>query len=241
MIKKKYILILLLIAYSFAGYSQDVSGETKTVDYSVPQEYEIAEINVTGTKFLDGNTLVSLTGLRIGDRIRIPGDDISNAIKKLWKHGLVGDVKVLLEKVEDGKAYINVHLTERPRLSKSTFTGISRTQQTELSELISLYRGKVLTDAIIKNTENNVKNHFVDKGFLNVQVDLKQVPDTLLTNHVKLLIHVKKNAKVKIDRIYFEGAAQVSEGSMKGKMKNTKERVRFTLFHDFVKVVYLFR
>lgn len=237
----RYILILLLTAYSFAGFSQDKPGKQAIIDYSTPQEYEIAEINVTGTKFLDGNTLVSLTGLRIGDRIRIPGDDISNAIKKLWKHGLVGDVQILIEKIEDGKAYLNVHLTERPRLSKSTFTGISRTQITDLSDIVALYRGKVLTDAIIKNTENNVKKHFVDKGFLNVEVDLKQVPDTLLTNHVKLLVHVKKNAKVKIDRIYFDGAAEVSEMTMKGKMKNTKERVRFTLFHDFVSQIFLIK
>ena len=65
---------------------------------SLNQEYEIANIKVVGTTYLDGNTLVSLTSLKVGDRIKIPGDDISNAIKKLWKHGLVGDVKILIEK-----------------------------------------------------------------------------------------------------------------------------------------------
>ena len=229
----KYLLILLFTAFSFAGFSQD-----QTVDYGRPQEYEIAEINVTGTKFLDGNTLVSLTGLRIGDRIRIPGDDLSNAIKKLWKHGLVGDVKIFLEKIEDGKAYINVQLTERPRLSKSTFTGVSKSQTTDLSETVALYRGKVLTDAILKNTENNVKKHFIDKGFLNVEVNIEQVPDTILSNHVQLKIGIKKNAKVKIDRIYFKGAHEVSELALKGKMKNTKERIRFTLFHDVVSRIF---
>jgi outer membrane protein insertion porin family len=233
MSSKIYLLFLLLSAFSLTGVAQD-----KLVDYARPQEFEIAEINVTGTKYLDGNTLVSLTGLRIGDRIRIPGDDLSNAIKKLWKHGLVGDVKIFLDKVEDGKAYLSVQLTERPRLSKSTFSGVSPSQTTELSETVSLYRGKVLTDAILKNTENNVKKHFIDKGFLNVEVEIEQLPDTLLSNHVQLKIHIKKNAKVKIDRIYFKGAVEVSESAMKRKMKNTKERVRFTLFHDVVSRIF---
>ena len=226
--------ILFFVLLSITAMAQT----TPPVDYGRPQELEIAEINVTGTKYLDGNTLVSLTGLRIGDRIRIPGEDLSNAIKKLWKHGLVGDVQIYLDRVEDGKAYINIELKERPRLSRSSFTGVNRTQETDLSEIISLYRGKILTDAILKNTENNIKQHFIDKGYLNVEVEMTQVPDTLLSNNVQLKVHVKKNAKVKIDRIYFEGANEISEATMKRKMKNTKERVRFTLFHDVVNRIF---
>ncbi len=217
--------------------SRAQTAQTQTssgLDYSRPQEYEIANIKVTGTTYLDGNTLVSLTSLKVGDRIKIPGDDISNAIKKLWKHGLVGDVKILIEKIETGKVYLIVELTERPRLSKVSFEGVSKTQKTDLKELVAPYRGKVLTDAMVNITRNNVKKHYVDKGFLNCEVDVIKEKDTLLSNHVRLKIKINKNPKVKIDRIYIDGVEEISLGKIKGKMKNTKERVKLSLFKDIV-------
>ena len=234
------LIILILIVSSAIGQIRRsrtqpaVTPSASGIDYSRPQEYEIANIKVVGTTFLDGNTLVSLTSLKVGDRIKIPGDDISNAIKKLWKHGLVGDVKILIEKIETGKVYLIVELTERPRLSKFAFEGVSKAQKTDLKELVAPYRGKVLTDAMVNITHNNVVKHYVDKGFLNCKVDITKEKDTLLSNHVRLKIKIQKNPKVKIDRIYIEGAEEVSLGKIKGKMKNTKERVKLSLFKDIV-------
>ena len=236
---KIFSVVVIVLVYSSA-FSQIRKGRTQLIepisssglDYSKPQEYEIANIKVEGTTFLDGNTLLSLTRLRVGDRIKVPGDDISNAIKKLWKHGLVGDVKILIEKIETGKIYLLVKLTERPRLSKVDFEGITKSQKTELKDLVDQYKGKVLTDAMINITQNNVKAHYVEKGFLNCEVSTTQEKDTLLNNHVKLLIKIDKNPKVKIDRIYIEGADEISLSKIKAKMKNTKEHVKFTLFKD---------
>jgi len=231
-------IILILFVSSTIGQirrnrvQQAETNSTLGLDYSRPQEYEIANIKVTGTNYLDGNTLVSLTNLKVGDRIKIPGEDISNAIKKLWKHGLVGDVKILIEKIETGKVYLIVELTERPRLSKFSFEGISKSQKGNLKELVAPYRGKVLTDAMVNITKNNVRKHYVDKGFLNCEVDIIKEKDTLLSNHVRLKIKIQKNPKVKIDRVYIDGAEEVGLGKIKGKMKNTKERVRLSLFKD---------
>lgn len=225
---KQIILLLLYVLLGAVAWGQDKS----VIHYDRPQEYEIADIKVRGTKYLDGNALISLTGLKVGDRIRIPGEDISGAIKKLWKHGLVGNVRIIEEKVENGKVYLVIELRERPRMSKFDFSGVNRAQKTELTDAISLYRGKVLTDAILKNTENTVKEHFVQKGYLNTEVNIEQYPDTLLANHVRLKINVKKNAKVKIDRIDIDGADEVSARMLKRKMKNTKEHLRFDIVND---------
>ncbi len=237
---KKVILSLILftiVVLSATGQirrtrSQQPAATKSGIDYSRPQEYEIANIKVTGTTYLDGNTLVSLTSLKVGDRIKIPGDDISNAIKKLWKHGLVGDVKILIEKIETGKVYLIVELTERPRLSKFSFEGVAKAQKADLKELIAPYRGKVLTDAMVNIAKNNVRKHYVDKGFLNCEVFITKEKDTLLSNHVRLNIKIEKNPKVKIDRIYIDGVEDIGLGKIKGKMKNTKERVRLSLFKD---------
>lgn len=232
------LIIFILAVTSTIGQIRKSRVQTETnksssgLDYSRPQEYEIANIKVTGTTYLDGNTLVSLTSLKVGDRIKIPGDDISNAIKKLWKHGLVGDVRILIEKIETGKVYLIVELIERPRLSKFYFEGVSNSQKTDLKELVAPFRGKVLTDAMVNITRNNVRKHYVDKGFLNCEVDITKEKDTLLSNHVRLKIKITKNPKVKIDRIYIDGAEDIKLGKIKGKMRNTKERLKFSLFKD---------
>ena len=228
-LKLLFLSLVLILAMANPLYAQD-----NRLEYSRVTEYEIGGIRIEGTQYLDGNALVSLTGLKVGDRVKVPGDDLSNAIKKIWKHGLVADASIYQEKIEDGKIYLVVSLRERPRMSRFEFTGINKTQKSDLSESLSLFRGKVLTDAILKSTENTVREHFIDKGFYNVEVDISQKPDTILSNHVRLDIKVKKNAKVKIDRINIIGADLITEQKMKRKMKNTKERVRFSLFDDIL-------
>lgn len=231
MSRARIVFLFGLLIISLATQAQE---EVKPLDYGKINEYEIGGIRIEGTKYLDGNALISLTALKVGDRIKVPGDAISKAIKKLWKHGLVADASIYQEKIEDGKIYLVILLKERPRMSKFEFTGVSKTQKTDLTDALALYRGKVLTDAILKNTENTVKQHFIEKGFFNAEVQIEQVPDTILTNHVKLAIKVNKKAKVKIDRINIVGADLITEQKMKRKMKNTKERVRLSLLDDIL-------
>lgn len=226
-------LVFLSMVLTYLSVSHTLAQQ-ENIEYSRITEYEIGGLRIEGTEFLDPNALLSLTGLKVGDRVKVPGDDLSNAIKKIWKHGLVADASIYQEKIEDGKIYLVIELRERPRMSRFEFSGITKTQQTDLSETLALFRGKVLTDAILKNTENTVRNHFVEKGFYNTEVNIRQVEDTILSNHVKVLINVKKNAKVKIDRININGADLVTEQKMKRKMKNTKERVRFSLADDIM-------
>ena len=157
-----------LQVYSQIGVGVGVGRDDKPgVSYSTPQEYEVGEITVTGAEFLDINALISLTGLRLGDRIRIPGEDITNAIKKLYAQGIIEDVKIYLTKVEDGKAFLNVEVKERPRLRDVKFKGVNKTQQGEVSEIIDAIRGKVVTEAMVKNTELGIRNHFRSKVYLN--------------------------------------------------------------------------
>ena len=125
------------------------------LNYTNPKEYIIGGIDVTGLNVLDKNALVSLTGLRVGDKVKIPGDRISTAIRKLWKHGLVGDVAVAVDRIEGDNVFLIIQLTERPRLSEFYFTGISKSRQTALKEEIKLIRGKIVNDAMIRNTETS--------------------------------------------------------------------------------------
>jgi outer membrane protein insertion porin family len=225
------VLLFVMLMFSLAAQAQD---DPNIINYQNIKEYEIGGIRIEGTKYLFGDALISLTGLKVGDRIKIPGDAISQAIKKLWKHGLVADASIYNEKIEDGKVYLVILLKERPRMSKFDFTGVNKVQTTDLNEALTLNRGKVLTDAILKNTEKTVKNYFVEKGYFNTEVVINQSPDTILTNHVKLEIKVNKKAKVKVDRLNIIGADLITHQKMKGRMKNTKERVRLSFFDDIL-------
>ena len=175
-------MLISWVANAQIGVNLGGSNPDPSVSYSNPVEYELAEISVSGTEFLDNNALISLSGLKIGDRIEVPGDDITNALKKLYGQGIIEDIKIYLTKVEDGKAYLNLEVKERPRMRTVQFKGINKSQQGELSDLIDLIRGKVVTEALIKNTELGVRSHFVEKGYLNTEVTIEQVQDTVLRN-----------------------------------------------------------
>ena len=239
--KGKLILFLLVITnwVSNAQIGVQLGNDPgPSVSYSNPVEYELAEISVSGTEFLDNNALISLSGLKIGDRIEVPGSDITNALKKLYGQGIIEDIKIYLSKVEDGKAYLNLEVKERPRMRTVQFKGINKSQQGELSDLIDPIRGKVVTEALVKNTELGIRTHFVEKGYLNTEVTIEQVKDTVLRNSVSLLVNVDRKSKVKINKIYINGNDNITDSKLKKKMKSTNEHIRFNLFEDWAKRLF---
>jgi outer membrane protein insertion porin family len=211
------------------------------LNYAAPQEFTIAGIEVTGLSLLDKSAMVSLTGLKIGDKIKIPGDGISGAIRKLWKHGLIGDATISVQKIEGDQVFLVIALTERPRLNDFYFTGISKGRQSSLKEDLKLIRGKIVNDATIRNTELSVKKHFVKKGFLNTIVKVYPESDTLTRGNVRLRIDVDLKSKVKINAIHIEGNHDVADGKLKKKLKKTHERPRFALHRALLAEAFTFR
>jgi outer membrane protein insertion porin family len=221
--------------------AQERPADSGTLNYANPTEYIIAGIDVTGLQVLDKNAIISLTGLRIGDKVKIPGDAISNGVRKLWKHGLVGDVSIEVERIEGLNVHLLIRLAERPRLSDFYFVGISKGRQSSLKEDMTLIKGKIVNDAMIRNTELTVKKHFVKKGFLNTQVKIAQVADTLNRGNIRLRIDIDLKQKVKIHEIAFEGNNNISSSTLKHKMKKTHEYPRFTLHREILGYVMSFR
>ena len=189
-----------------------------------PKKYELGGITVSGARYLDPSTLISLTGLRVGDPVNIPGEEIGKSIRKLWAQGILGDVSVSIARIEGNKIFLDYNLKERPRLSKFTFTGIRKGQSEELTKKITLIRGKVVTDALLNNTRSQVRKFFVNKGFLDTKVNIVQVADSSLSNSVALRIEVDKGAKVRIHDIAFEGNTAFKDAKLRSKLKNTKQR-----------------
>jgi len=231
------ILVLGILIYPALGqvrFGNTFSGENDQIqiNYTNPQQFEIKEIRIIGTEFLDENALISLSGLKVGDKVKIPGEDITNALKKLWAQGIISDVNVEALKAGEGKVSITINLRERPRLSRINYEGVNKTHKNDLDEQIKLIRGRVLTDAIKKNTELTVLKHFREKGYLNTTIKMVQVPDTLVSNSVQLKIIVDKKNKVRINSISFEGNENIKDAKLKKKMKSTGEKPRFTIIKD---------
>jgi len=197
------------------------------LNYANPGEYEIAEIRVEGADNLDENALISISGLKVGDKITIPGDDISNAIRKLWKQGLIEDISIGVEKIDLDKVYLVINLSELPRLTRFTFNGINSTQESDLKDLIEDKIGRIITPAVRKNIELSVRNYFNEKGYLNAEIQVNTVSDSLISNGSRLTIDVKKNSKVRINRIRIIGNEDIADSKLKKKLKKTNEFPRF--------------
>ena len=114
--------LTLLFLTLFLGINI-AKSQTNIADYANPQDYVIGGITISGTKYLDKNTLISISGLNLGETISVPGEDISLSIKKLWKQALFSDVSISITKIEDGKIFLDIYLKEHPKLSKFNFKG----------------------------------------------------------------------------------------------------------------------
>ncbi len=205
-LKNVIILITLFLFYSFKLFSQFSSfSEISSIDYSGPKTYEIGGITISGVKYLDHNVLVHLSGLHIGDTILVPGEEITMAIEKLWKQGLFSDVKISATKIMADKIFLDIYLQERPRLSKFSFSGIKKSEADDLRETIKLVKGNQVTENLLITTTNTIKQYFIDKGFLNTEVNITQKDDSLLINNVILNILINKKNKIKINTITFKG------------------------------------
>ena len=229
-------IFIFLFLLSVKSYSQLIFGKNRKkstaaieINYASPRELEIADIEIRGLQFLDNNALTSLSGLKIGDKIKIPGDEISLAIKKLWNQGIIGNISIFASKIEGDQVWLVIELSERPRLVKYEFEGVSKSHRTEIEDELELTKGKIITDVVIKNTELAVRKFYEAKGFFNADVTLSQRIDTVLRNSAILTIEVEKGRKVKIYDINFYGNKSFSDTKLRSKFKKTGETPRFSL------------
>ncbi len=199
------------------------------LDVNNPKQYVIADITVSGIKYLNPEQILSFTGLVKGDTITLPSEDISFALKKLWAQRFFSDVGISATKVVGDKIYLNINLVERPRVSTWDFKGVKKGEKKDLQEKLRLRRGGELSDYIIKTSTDMIKEFLAEKGYRNAEVNILQENDTLVPNAVKVTFDVKKNDKVKIKKISFFGNENVSGSKLRRKMKNKDARL-FNLF-----------
>jgi outer membrane protein insertion porin family len=219
---KKVILLLSIILSINPLLAQNKTGDI--IDYTKPGEYYIGGITVSGVQYLDNNVLIMLSGLSVGQKIRIPGDQITDAIKKLWKQGLFERIDIKYTHIQGDRIFIEINLSEQPKLSKFSIRGVRKSESDDLREQIGLVKGDAVNENVVMRTKNRVNKYFIDKGFLNVNTYISRVQDTSANNRVILNIKVDKGEKVKILNIYVNGNNDLLDKEIKRKLKNTKEK-----------------
>jgi len=209
----------LITAISFA---QDI-------DYTNPQQYEIGGISVKGTEHLDKKVLISLSGLRVGDVVTIPGQEISSAVKNLWQQKLFTDVSIEIERVLGTTIFLAINLKELPRLSKYSITGVKNTEVEDIRKILNLRSGSIFTESDKLNVENKIKGYYIKKGFYNTTVETIEFVDDIINNSITVDIEVDKGSKVKINNIDIIGNKSFSEKKVEKQLKKTREKVKFEL------------
>ncbi len=231
---KHQLIALILLSISFLPQlnAQLSLGSSSTgVRYDSPQEYEIGGITVSGVLYLDQQVLINISGLAVGEKITVPGDQVSDAVKKLWNQGLFSDVSISATKIIGNTIFLNIDLKERPRLSKFRFNGIKKHEADELKDdYLQLVKGGQITDNLLNNTIYNIKNYYIDKGFYFTDVEIVQLNDTSLLNHVILDINIDKGKRARITEIRFEGNEVLPDNKLRRTMKETKQRTWWNIF-----------
>ena len=202
-----------------------VNDSLPVIEYSKPKDFEIGGIKVLGAQFSDDNAIIAITGLKVGDKIRVPGEKIYRAIKALWKLRLFTDVQILQEKVIGDVIFLEVHVKERPRLARHSFRNVKKSLHDDLNDDVNkfLLKGGIVTDNIKTNAANAVKDYFIGKGYLDAEVTVEEIPDEKLINAVRLVFEVDKKEKVKIQNITFSGTT-LKHKKLRKKMDETHRK-----------------
>ncbi len=238
-LKRSFFYFLLFFAISIPTVAQISIGEDlPDVEYGAPKSYIIGGITVTGVQYLDNSVLVTLSGLRVGDKVEIPGEKIHTAIVKLWEQGLFDDVKIKLSRIQDNQAFLDIILVERPRLSKFSFSGIRKGEADDLRDKIKLVAGDVVTENLLVRSTNIIKKHYIGKGFFDVEVDIKQLKDTARANYTILKFDISKKGRVRIASINIVGNEKMPIPSLKSSMKKTKERGAYKILTLIQEVLF---
>ena len=189
------------------------------ISYSTsPKHCEIGGINVEGVEDYEDYVVIGLSGLSVGQEIDIPGQEITEAVKRYWRHGLFSKVSITADSIVDSKVYLTYHLALRPKITEINYTGVKKSEREDLEGKIGMAKGMSLTKNLIDRAKILAKKYFDTKGYKNAIIDIVQRDDVTGKNQVVLDVNVDKQSKMKVHEIIFEGNNKLSDSKIKGKL-----------------------
>ncbi|WP_413788817.1 outer membrane protein assembly factor BamA [Ascidiimonas meishanensis] len=227
------VLVLMLIFCSQYTSAQEIP-------FDKGKKYILGGVEVTGIKSYNEQTVLTYTGLRTGQVITIPGEEISKVLNKLWKLELFSDISIYITNIEGETVYLELNIQELPTLSEAKITGIKKKKAENIVNDTELKKGKKVTESFLTNTKNYILNKYKKQGFLNAKVNILTKPDTTQTNSLKVLVDIDKGDKVKIGSIDFVGNEKLKDKKLRKAMSNTKKKMplRFWKKSKFIEADY---
>ena len=216
--KRTYLIIIGLFGLLLPLLPQVLKREVAPeIDYSrTPKQYYIGQITVDGVKNYDERLLIGLSGLAEGQKIEIPGEEITKAVKRYWRNGLFSNVAISVDSLVGDSAYLHIQLTQRPRISQINFNGVRKNERDDLKEKMGLVKDSQLTPNMIDRAKILAQRYFSEKGYKNAEINILQRDDAGAPDKIIVDINVEKKDKVKINHIYITGNEHLSTRKIKG-------------------------
>lgn len=235
----RYPKIFLFLSF-WLTVTLNLVSQTPTIEYGPVEELEIGGIEVKGVFFSDANAIKSVAGLQVGQVIKVPGTDITKAMRNLWKLRLFDDVRITQDRRVGNIIFLTIHLMERSRLAGWSYRGVKQGIHDDLNEVVTpfLIKGQIAGTAMQINASNAIKKYYVEKGYLDVIVDVKEEVASERANAVNLIFEIDPKEKVKIDDITFAGNEAVKEKKLRALMKETKAKSHLLKKSKYIETDY---
>ena len=193
-------------------------------NYRKGNTYTIDTVTVVGLKNFSDRTVVTYSGLRQGQQIQVPGEEVSAILKKLWNLELFSDVNLYVTDVNNDKIKLEINVEELPTLLNYKINGVKKSKAEDFEKETELSEGKRLSESFLTNTKNYIENDLKKVGYLNSRVNIVSTPDSIGSNRLNLNINIDKGERIKIKNITFSGNEIFGDFKLKSKFKKTKKK-----------------
>ncbi len=210
------ILLMAALMISIAAGAQEKIINPDITYAGNPRNCVIGGIAVSGVEGYEDYVLTGISGLVVGQHITLPGNEITDAVKRYWKHGLFSKVAISADSIVGDKAYLHFHLALRPRVSTINYIGLKKSEREDMEQKLGLLKGNQITPNMIDRAKILAKKYFDDKGYKNADIQITQRDDVTAKNQVILDIFVDKKEKMKVHEIIIEGNEKLSDNKIKG-------------------------
>jgi outer membrane protein insertion porin family len=221
------ILTFLLTGVTFSVQAQEFQITDPTLEF--PAEYTIDNVVVEGNENTRTQFIINASSLIEGTKITYPGEEIPNAIKRLYRVGLFSDIKVFItEKTLTGVSLL-IQVQEQPRLLEYKVEGVKRSERRDLKDEIYLVPGTAITEANVEQTKATIRRFFREKGFWFTEIETRVEPSEA-ENRSVLVFEISKGKRLEVKDIIFEGAEAFSDRTLRKNIKPLKEDARWKIF-----------
>lgn len=215
-IKKLLVATLAMLVSNVSVVAQDKIVHPDISYAGTPREMVLGGMNVSGIEGYEDYMLTSISGLQVGQKISLPGNEITDAVKRYWRHGLFSFVQISADSIVGNKLYLHISLEAHPRVSTINYVGLKKSEREDMEEKLGLLKGSQIHPDVINRAKILAKKYFDEKGFKNADIDIQQRTDVAQKNHVILDVIIDKKEKMKVRNIIIEGNEKLKAGKIKG-------------------------